>query len=274
VARAWQTHLAGLARQGLDLLFPPACVGCGHLGARFCDVCAQAVTPVPTPLCAHCGRPQPAATAACPQCRRLRDDPLDWLRAAALHTVPLREAVHALKYEQQPDLAPLLARYLVAVYQAADWPRLPHALDAVVPTPLHRVRLTERSYNQADLLARHFCAATGLPLAADWLTRTRATRQQVGLSPGERLVNVDGAFAASPAVAGRALLVIDDVCTTGATLRACAAAARQAGAIAVYGLTLTQPVRRAPGSRPPGSRPDEPPPDEPPPDEPWWEGDV
>jgi predicted amidophosphoribosyltransferase len=78
-----------------------------------------------------------------------------------------------------------------------------------------------------------------------WLERTRETRQQVGLAPSERHVNVDGAFGAAEAVAGQRLLLIDDVYTTGSTLRACAAAALSAGATAVYGLTLAQPVRRA-----------------------------
>jgi predicted amidophosphoribosyltransferase len=103
----------------------------------------------------------------------------------------------------------------------------------------------ERGYNQAELLATTFCHAVGLPLQPTWMERTRETRQQVGLGPSERHTNVAGAFSAAQAVAGQHLLLIDDVYTTGSTLRACAAAALAAGAKAVYGLTLAQPARRA-----------------------------
>jgi ComF family protein len=151
----------------------------------------------------------------------------------------LREAIHAFKYENRPELGPSLARYLVAAFAQAPWPGV--VLDAVVPVPLHVERLAERGYNQAERLATPFGAATGLPVVPDWLARTRFTQQQVGLGPVERQANVDGAFTAATAVAGRQLLLIDDVLTTGATLRAAAQAARAAGAVAVYGLTLALP---------------------------------
>jgi ComF family protein len=219
-------------------------VGCGRLGERFCPACAQAVEPVPLPQCAHCGLAQPVATSRCISCSGRANDLLTFTRAAALHTYPLREAIHAFKYEAQPELAPLLARHLVAVYAEPPWSNLPQPITAVVPVPLHPQRLAERGYNQAALLATIFGDAVGLPVQPAWLERTRETRHQVGLGPSERQTNVDGAFAATEAVMGHHLLLIDDVYTTGATLRACAAAALAAGAAAVYGLTLAQPVWR------------------------------
>lgn len=239
-------RLAALGHAGLDLIFPPVCVGCGSAGHSFCPVCAQAVEPVPRPICAQCGRPQPASQAPqpvyCAECRAEPNSPLRFCRAAALHTHPLREAIHALKYEHQPELAGPLARYLVAVFAKPPWTVLPVPLDAVTPVPLHAQRRIERGYNQSELLAAAFCAATGLALQPSWLIRSRETRPQVGLDAAQRQINVAGAFAASPAVAGRTLLLIDDVFTTGATLRTCAAVALDQGAAAVYGLTLAMPA--------------------------------
>ncbi len=122
---------------GLTLLFPPLCVGCGRLGQRFCPDCAQTVEVTPHPQCAHCGFHQSTPTARCPHCVRYRDNSLHFTRAAALHTAPLREAIHAFKYENQPALAPLLARYLIAVFAEPPWSTLPHHITAVVPVPLH-----------------------------------------------------------------------------------------------------------------------------------------
>jgi ComF family protein len=189
----------------------------------------------------------------------VQPDPLTMLRAAALHTHPLRAGIRALKYENHPELAPYLARYLTAVYQQPPWTKLPSAVDAVVPVPLHPQRRADRGYNQSELLAHAFGAQVGLPVAPAWLQRIRETRQQVGLGPAARHANVVDAFWADPAVAGRVLLLVDDVCTTGATLRACAAAAHAAGAAQVYALTLAIPVAAAAPAAP---------------GLPWWEGQV
>jgi len=241
----WAIRLRRAADSALDLLFPPRCAGCEAPGQPFCDRCAQLVAPVPAAICAVCGRPQAAAVALCSQCRRGRSSLLI-ARAAALHAHPLREAIHALKYENRPELAEPLARYLAAVFQAPPWDVLPAPIDAVVPVPLHVQRREERGYNQSELLAASLCQATGLALQPAWLERIQATRQQVGLTAAERRQNVSGAFTAHSAVAGRALLLIDDVYTTGATLEACAEAATAAGARAVYALTLAIPAHGAP----------------------------
>ena len=236
------SRLRQAAAAALDLVFPPQCAGCGAPGRPLCARCAQLVAPVPAEICAHCGRPQPAATALCGQCRQGHSRLL-LARAAALHIHPLREAIHALKYENRPELAQPLARYLVAVFQAAPWDGLPQPIDAVVPVPLHAQRREERGYNQSELLASELCRVTGLPLEPAWLERTQATRQQVGLNAAERRQNVAGAFAAAGSVRGHVLLLVDDVYTTGATLDACAEAATAAGARAAYALTLAIPAR-------------------------------
>mgnify|MGYP001191797493 CR=1 FL=1 len=222
-----------------DLVFPPSCVACGQPGALFCDACAQAVAPIPQPCCPRCGQPQ-AGAALCASCVSRVDDPIAMARAVALFAEPLRPAIHALKYANQPQLAPLLGRYLVAALASPAWQN--QIIDVVIPVPLHADRLASRGYNQSALLARHLCHALRLPLEPDWLVRHRDTRPQVGLTLEQRDVNVHDSFTAQLGVAGKRVLLIDDVYTTGATLRACAAAARDAGAAAIYGLTLARPL--------------------------------
>jgi ComF family protein len=150
------------------------------------------------------------------------------------------QAIHALKYANQPHLAPLLGRYLVAAFARCEWHSL--TIDAIVPVPLHSERFTARGYNQSALLAAHLAQAAAIPLQVAWIERHRDTRPQVGLTHSERQQNVCDSFTAQPVVCGKHLLLVDDVYTTGATLRACAAAARQAGATAAYALTVARPL--------------------------------
>lgn len=143
------------------------------------------------------------------------------------------------------ELASLLARYLRAATQADPWPGIFARLDGIVPIPLHEGRLAERGYNQSQLLADCFANGTGIPVLGDAVARVRSTSSQVGLDALDRVANVKGAFsAASNRVRGKALLLVDDVSTTGSTMSECTAALRTAGAAAVYGLALSQPARR------------------------------
>lgn len=232
---------AAAAETAANLLFPWSCVACSRAGALLCDACAQAVLPMPAGGCPRCGevldRP-----GLCAVCAALPDDPLAFGRSAAIYDGPVRSAIHHLKYERRPELAPLLARYLVAALQRPEW--APHLADlnAIAPVPLHAQRMAKRGYNQAELLAQALAATTGMPLRTNLLMRSRETRPQVGLNAAERRRNVDASFHASPAVAGQTLLLIDDVFTTGATLRDCARAAHDAGAARVLGLTVARPL--------------------------------
>jgi ComF family protein len=135
-----------------------------------------------------------------------------------------------------------LARYLIAAAQQPPWLDILPDIDGVIPVPLHAQRLAERGFNQSALLAGAFAEGTGLRLAESWLRRERETRSQVGLNGAERRQNVADAFVAEAEVAGKRLLLVDDVFTTGATLTACAQSLRLAGAKAIYGLALSTPA--------------------------------
>lgn len=230
----------------LDLLFPPRCVNCPRSGQWLCDYCAQQVRPAPSrQLCRRCGFQLPADELRlgdpCPGCQ----DALGCVGVAALHEGPLQPAIHALKYDGRLELAPVLTRYLRALIAADPWPAILRKVDGFVPVPLHKDRLLERGYNQAALLATGLAAGSCTPVLDRAIERFRATRSQVGLTALERANNVLGKFRADPGmVTGRNLLLVDDVFTTGATMRECAVALRSAGATAVYGLALATPAKR------------------------------
>jgi ComF family protein len=133
-------------------------------------------------------------------------------------------------------LTPQLAGFLVAL----RWP-----VDLVIPVPLGKKRLAERGYNQVSLIARPLAMAMGLAFATDALARSQETRSQVGLSRAERQQNVRGAFCAqSRRVSGRAVLLVDDVATTGSTLSSCAEALLSAGARDVFAFTVSRALPR------------------------------
>lgn len=157
---------------------------------------------------------------------------------AARYAGPLREALQAFKFAGRRSLARPLARLLVEC--CPEGPET--GVVAIVPVPLAPRRQAERGYNQAALLAEGVGAAWRVPLRSRWLRRTRATRPQSDLGAAERRANVAGAFVAAPQVAGRSVLLIDDVVTTGATLAACAAALRAAGARVVGALAVARAV--------------------------------
>jgi ComF family protein len=228
----------------VDLVFPPRCVSCQSVGSHLCPGCAQNAEPVGDEICLCCGRRQPGRIAACVRCEH-EQRPISLARAATIHHGPIREGIHLLKYGSRPDIAPLLARYLVAASMLDPWPLFLRQIDGVTPVPLHTERRRERGYNQAELLADAFCTQVGLPLYSGWLSRRRLTHSQVGLRAQERQANVTDAFVADPSVGGQRILLIDDVYTTGATLQACAEAALRAGARSVYALALATPAHVA-----------------------------
>ena len=214
-------HSIGL---GLDLLYPPRCGGCGATGQGWwCPTCSASE----------------AALGAEGITRAMLDDGRPLLEIAwARFAPPLREGIHALKYGGSPQLAGPFGERMARAWQAGapDW-----AADLVAPVPLHAARQRERGYNQSERLATVVARVIASPLERAAMARQRATAQQAQLDRNARQANVAGAFFAQAArVSGRRVLVIDDVYTTGATLRACADALYRAGAADVAALTLAR----------------------------------
>lgn len=156
------------------------------------------------------------------------------MRNLATYGGVMRDCIHALKYDSNQGMGEFFTDWLAALVVEAGW-----RVDLVMPVPLSAQRVNERGYNQAACLAKPLAARLGFRYHPFGIARIRDTRSQVGLSGAARRRNVAGAFTAVPEiVAGKKVLVIDDVMTTGSTMEACAIALREAGAEAVFCLTL------------------------------------
>lgn len=233
--RRLKDEVYGLGGRFLDLLFPPRCVNCSQATGALCASCIQSITAITSPVCERCGRALSSTRARCPDCK---SHPLKitQIRSATWHEGAMRKAIHALKYNRRRDTVPLLARYL-ATQLAESGLRF----DLITSVPLYPLRQVERGYNQAELLARETARMTDSTYAR-LLERTRATADQIGLDGAGRRLNVRDAFRGNSALENHpAIVLIDDVCTTGATLDACAVALFESGARAVYGLVVARP---------------------------------
>lgn len=218
----------------IDWLYPPVCGGCEKKGERWCETCNRLAQVIVSPVCPLCGQPQAEQVL----CKRCQQSPPAYsaLRSWAIFGNQVRNALHRLKYKGDLGLGEALARPLVACLRQYGW-----TMDLIVPVPLGLARLAERGYNQAALLAWPISLALGVSYRPKSLRRVRETRSQVGLKLAERQENVQGAFGARREwVAGKTVLVVDDVTTSGSTLNACAAALLDAGARTVYGITLAR----------------------------------
>jgi ComF family protein len=238
---AW-SHAAKLA---LDIALPTLCVACRDPvdGEGVCSTCWAKMSFIAPPFCPRLGIPfvydpgpdmlSMEAIANPPAYARAR--------AAVRYDDVARTLVHALKYQDRTDLAPAMGRWMARAGQ-----ELLDNADVLVPVPLHWRRGWSRRYNQSGALARIIERQSGVTVAAEALRRIRRTEQQIGLSRPQRASNVQGAFKVAPdrqhLIAGRRVVLIDDVLTSGATVDACARALLRAKAKAVDVLVFARVV--------------------------------
>jgi ComF family protein len=239
------TQLRRIGRGLVDAVLPPRCLACGEIVEEpeaLCGRCWGGVTFFAPPWCAGCGLPfahPMGEDAVCADCAR---EKRAWDRARAVlrYDKNSRPLILGLKHADHTHVAGAFGRWM----QRAGGEVL-GAAELLVPVPLHWTRLFRRRYNQAALLASAIRRAGGPPVAADCLVRRRKTPSQGHLGPLARARNVQGAFAVRrpAAVAGRRLVIIDDVMTTGATVDECARVLKRAGAASVGVLTLARALR-------------------------------
>lgn len=207
-------NLSTLFRPLVEFALPQRCPGCdvpADPRRVLCASCEARIPPLATPLCARCL----AAGGDGTPCRR---HPGDAVYVPWQLDERARAVIHALKYADRPGIAHGLGATL-----ASALPRRARRPDLVLAVPLHATRARERGYNQAEELARALALELAAPYLAGALVRTRATAAQARLGGAERRRNLAGAFAieGSAGLAGRRVLVVDDVITTGATLAEC-----------------------------------------------------
>jgi ComF family protein len=249
-------QLAGGARTllglALGVALPPLCAACREPvgGEGLCAACWSKLSFIAPPYCARLGIPFPIDPGPGTLSTEAIADPPVYhqARAAARFDDIARILVHALKYGDRLDLAPMMGRWMAPAGR-----ELTAEADLLVPVPLHWWRQWARRFNQSALLAAVVAKLSGrtdgLRVSHRALKRVKATAQQVGLARSERALNVPGAFrvpaAAKAEVAGRRVVLVDDVLTSGATIEACARALLRAGAASVDVLAFARVVALA-----------------------------
>lgn len=230
-------RLAGLARRFgtavLDQFYPPVCLNCEAAIANadgLCAKCFAQLRPITAPLCPRLGIPFEVTLGPDTVSAEAVADPppFDRSRSAVLYNDVARKLVSRLKYGDRPELARFCARLMAAAGHEL-WEGGP----VLVPVPLHRLRQFERRYNQSTELARALAKITGLQVDPLLVSRVKRTRQQVGLTADQRQRNVAGAFVARADTLGRlnnrGVVIVDDVITTGSTVKAVTRALNKAG---------------------------------------------
>ncbi|MBI2010218.1 MAG: ComF family protein [Candidatus Chisholmbacteria bacterium] len=256
----------------LDFLYPVRCVGCGKTGTYFCALCRERLPKVTGQICPMCARP---AIGGMTHARCRKQLGLDGLVSVYAYRAVMQRAIKKFKFRLVRDLAETMAGLTLDGWRQNDlvtfWRR---ERFGVMPVPLHPVRLRWRGFNQAEELGKRVAKGMGLPFAAGVLKRTKKTESQaemkVRLTQQEeqrireksvsrldfeeklreavkekkrllRSKNVQGAFGAEKKMkAGTRVILVDDVWTTGATMRECGKVLKRAGAERVWGLTMAR----------------------------------
>lgn len=236
-------NVAGRVR---DVLFPATCLGCHEITGQqgtLCPKCWSKVRFIDRPYCEVLGTPfsMDYGDGAVSGDALADPPPFRRLRSVAAYGDVARKLVQSLKYQDRTDLAPWMA-----IWMARAGGQLLKDADVIVPVPLHPMRYLSRRFNQSAELGRTLSKRSGVAFDPAILLRTKKTRQQVGLGANERQDNVSGAFTVADTqkikVAGKSVLLVDDVYTTGATVKAAAKALKKAGAAHVDVLTFARVV--------------------------------
>lgn len=226
----------------LRILFPELCSVCKkpateHRIAPICTECWKKILPYEGPICKRCGKPLVSdASLTCGEC--INDEPaFHSARNFGIYDGVLKKAINLFKYHRIKRLSKPLSDIILEL-------KLPR-VDIIVPVSLHKNRLRKREFNQSAVLAKHIAETLGVPMVPDCLTKNRDTSPQVGLKAAERRKKIKKTFEirSKELVEGKDIMLIDDVFTTGATVRECSKVLKKAGADKVYVITLAHSIK-------------------------------
>lgn len=228
-----------------DIVYPKTCLICKRqlkelacVDNLVCMQCWAKIKRNPPPFCHCCGRHlEKPLKNICPACVR-KQLHFDRAFSPCVYEGVLKELIHAFKYQGKDYLGTTLTRLMTEFIEEYSLPM--DLLDLVIPIPLHKTRLREREFNQAQILSNHIARKFNKKVSHNNLRRLRLTKTQTELEIGERLLNVKGSFTATKKedIKGKNILLVDDVLTTGATCSEAAYALKEAGANIVFVLTL------------------------------------
>ena len=232
-------YMSNLLVNLLDLLFPPRCCVCGKYGHDpMCDVCTSNIQFLSQPYCRICGKPKDKYFTGdlCEDCSN--EKPAFTLaRSVAIYEGLLKEAIHEFKFNGKKKLCDPLGKIMIDHIFRSDIPLID--IDTITPIPLSNKRQKERGYNQSLLLVENISSKLYLKVNAGSLFKVKNIKPQHDLLRQERLTNIQGAFVANN-VEGFNILLIDDIYTTGATVKEASSVLRHAGAKNIYVLTLAR----------------------------------
>jgi competence protein ComFC len=229
--------LKQLPNEVIEIIFPRECLGCGRRVDFICTDCARKLPRLNPPICQRCGKPE-SSGKICPDCWG-KQVSADNIRSVFIFEGIVRSAIHQFKYRQLKAISVCLSQFMADYYRENKLSGY-----ILVPVPLHEKRLKERGYNQSDLLANGISNLLSIPVDTKILHRIKESKPQAkSRNVKERRDNTDRAFKCNSAsLNGMDIIVIDDVCTSGATIEACAFALKNAGANRVTGFTLAREI--------------------------------
>ena len=235
-------------KQLISFILPPRCVNCGNIvgeDSSICIECFNKIRFISKPYCKICGRPfestQDLAQSVCGECMKQKRRHFELERSAFIYDDVSKNMLLALKFMDKTSFAPTIAKFMVQ----AGTDILKENPDLIIPVPLHYMRLIKRKYNQSALLANEISKLTGIKTDLFSLKRCKNTIPQVKFTGKERVKNVRGAFVVKNPenIKGKSIVLIDDVMTTGSTLKECAIALKKAGAKKIYALTAARTMK-------------------------------
>jgi ComF family protein len=235
--------LSSLGRETARIVLHAPCVVCERelpwrdRTASCCQSCWASLPAIPASKCRFCALPWSGDDPdfICGPCLAT-PLPVDWTEAWGCYRGSLAQVLHAFKFKRHDFFADPLAELMEQTIRR----RGDLDFDAIVPVPMHRAKVRRRGYNQAGLLGRELAKRIGIRCEPGLLTKTRDLDAQSKLARDARASNVRGAFQSSPQVAGRRILLVDDVSTTGATIRACATELTRGGAARVAAVVVAK----------------------------------